>query len=314
MPITPVNIRTTPPVFAHPEINDLYQYGLQIPHEKLKAILALPRETLVADLEKLLADAVDRYPFFLQSGWGEEVSFFPLHAFCLLGELKAETSLPIFLRVLENDEEILEFWFGDHLTETLWLPMYLLSENNLQLLKAFLLKPELHTFAKIVVSEALAQMALNQPAKRKEIASIYSEVLSWYNQPDLDDATIDREFIALTIGDLIDCNFIELLPVVKELYDKKRVSITVNGTYDDVVTFFKKPAVIDRRRKVVSIFDLYQNILDTWASYAEEGNKFSDFEETFSQATALVKIGRNDQCPCGSGKKFKKCCLDKLPL
>lgn len=22
------------------------------------------------------------------------------------------------------------------------------------------------------------------------------------------------------------------------------------------------------------------------------------------------KIGRNDPCPCGSGKKYKKCCLD----
>ena len=25
-----------------------------------------------------------------------------------------------------------------------------------------------------------------------------------------------------------------------------------------------------------------------------------------------VKIGRNDRCPCGSGKKFKKCCLWKV--
>jgi hypothetical protein len=24
-----------------------------------------------------------------------------------------------------------------------------------------------------------------------------------------------------------------------------------------------------------------------------------------------MRIGRNDPCPCGSGKKFKKCCLDK---
>ena len=23
------------------------------------------------------------------------------------------------------------------------------------------------------------------------------------------------------------------------------------------------------------------------------------------------KIGRNDLCPCGSNKKFKKCCIDK---
>lgn len=25
-----------------------------------------------------------------------------------------------------------------------------------------------------------------------------------------------------------------------------------------------------------------------------------------------MKIGRNDPCPCGSGKKYKKCCIDKL--
>jgi len=25
----------------------------------------------------------------------------------------------------------------------------------------------------------------------------------------------------------------------------------------------------------------------------------------------LYKANRNDPCPCGSGKKFKKCCIDK---
>ena len=25
----------------------------------------------------------------------------------------------------------------------------------------------------------------------------------------------------------------------------------------------------------------------------------------------VTKIGRNDPCPCGSGKKYKNCCLDK---
>ena len=24
------------------------------------------------------------------------------------------------------------------------------------------------------------------------------------------------------------------------------------------------------------------------------------------------KIGRNDPCPCGSGKKYKKCCITKM--
>lgn len=26
----------------------------------------------------------------------------------------------------------------------------------------------------------------------------------------------------------------------------------------------------------------------------------------------MEKAGRNDPCPCGSGKKFKKCCEDKV--
>ena len=29
------------------------------------------------------------------------------------------------------------------------------------------------------------------------------------------------------------------------------------------------------------------------------------------EATGHTKVGRNDPCPCGSGKKFKKCCLGK---
>lgn len=31
---------------------------------------------------------------------------------------------------------------------------------------------------------------------------------------------------------------------------------------------------------------------------------------TIAQGTRIkaVNVGRNDPCPCGSGKKFKKCC------
>ena len=26
----------------------------------------------------------------------------------------------------------------------------------------------------------------------------------------------------------------------------------------------------------------------------------------------MSKVGRNDPCPCGSGKKFKRCCLERM--
>lgn len=25
----------------------------------------------------------------------------------------------------------------------------------------------------------------------------------------------------------------------------------------------------------------------------------------------ILKVGRNDPCPCGSGKKYKNCCIEK---
>lgn len=36
-----------------------------------------------------------------------------------------------------------------------------------------------------------------------------------------------------------------------------------------------------------------------------------DDESDISPISTSVKVGRNDPCPCGSGKKFKKCCLNK---
>lgn len=38
----------------------------------------------------------------------------------------------------------------------------------------------------------------------------------------------------------------------------------------------------------------------------EEKQHFMELEETRHVSR---KVGRNEQCPCGSGKKYKRCCL-----
>ena len=40
--------------------------------------------------------------------------------------------------------------------------------------------------------------------------------------------------------------------------------------------------------------------------------EFQRASEERKKKEPTVKIGRNDKCPCGSGKKFKKCCLGKI--
>lgn len=74
----------------------------------------------------------------------------------------------------------------------------------------------------------------------------------------------------------------------------------------------------------------WERLNDPWAFYSEEAVQArylhdsagyeldEDFDPDFGDVHFSVpfvretpKIGRNDPCPCGSGKKFKKCCIGK---
>ena len=50
--------------------------------------------------------------------------------------------------------------------------------------------------------------------------------------------------------------------------------------------------------------------LKEWDRYLSEERKKELFKEQRQSKTVIKKekIGRNDPCPCGSGKKYKKCC------
>ena len=39
--------------------------------------------------------------------------------------------------------------------------------------------------------------------------------------------------------------------------------------------------------------------------------RFVHFKREINLPVQKVKIGRNDPCPCGSGKKYKFCCMNK---
>ncbi|MGH4051784.1 MAG: SEC-C metal-binding domain-containing protein [Clostridium sp.] len=65
---------------------------------------------------------------------------------------------------------------------------------------------------------------------------------------------------------------------------------------------------------------LYFNMLDAKADYLYElpqwegifsKEKRKEIQRAYKDSKTVVnndKVGRNDECPCGSGKKYKKCC------
>ncbi|MFH1121887.1 MAG: DUF1186 domain-containing protein [Bacteroidota bacterium] len=306
--------RTAPPEFNHIEIENLYRYGMSIPHYVLEEILALPRETLTEDLLSVLSDAADRYQL-ISKGYGDEnATYFPLHAFFILMELKAGEALPAMLDFLAYDNDFEEFWLGDHRTNSLWQCIFQPGRNNLGVLQDFLIKPGIDTYSKTTVSEALCQMVLHYPEMRPDILSLYSTVFETFAESTIDDNLIDTDFLGLAIGNTIDCGLAELLPVIKKLFDRQYVALSIGGDFRRVESEFSSPLNQSKKRTVQSIFELYDEVADTWIESGGESSTESDYISRYTPQPKVQavseKIGRNDPCPCGSGKKYKKCCME----
>lgn len=52
------------------------------------------------------------------------------------------------------------------------------------------------------------------------------------------------------------------------------------------------------------------NKLDVSSLDAATIKRLMDYQNRKPSVREYKKIGRNDLCPCGSGKKYKKCCLN----
>lgn len=50
------------------------------------------------------------------------------------------------------------------------------------------------------------------------------------------------------------------------------------------------------------------HVLDKYDDFEDDEPEIED-DENSRRLTAVAAVGRNDPCPCGSGKKYKKCCL-----
>ena len=307
-----------PPAFTHFEINWLYEISIDFPEEIIRQIFTLPRESLVDDLEKVMEDAVIRFGYFHDNE--DEFSDFLIHAFILLAELPSEKSLPLMLSVLEYDKYFLDFWFGDHITETLWHCFYKLGQNQTGLLKEFLLKPGINAYAKSVITDALSQIALHQPERNSEIENIFAEVFNRFLNATPDENLIDSGFLDMAIASAIDVGFRNLLPVIKELYDKGIVDFEINGDYNEVVEYFEESLEDGWKKEIFDIYGLYHDMNQKFDGN-DDSEKVDNFVDGFSGDDNFIpntwnkpiqaisdKVGRNDTCPCGSGLKYKKCC------
>ncbi|MDE7254452.1 MAG: SEC-C domain-containing protein [Acetatifactor sp.] len=117
---------------------------------------------------------------------------------------------------------------------------------------------------------------------------------------------------------------------VKELADKFGVNImAMTGFLDGINDSLKEPNPIEEMEEDTQVqlgFDkekLYKNMvaaeadwlynLEEWDDIYDQETRKRLYKEQKSSTTVIKapKVYPNDPCPCGSGKKYKKCCGKK---
>jgi len=315
--------KTTPPVFTHAELNVLYRKGFDIEEEVLRSILDLPRETLIRDLELILMDSIDRYQYFNDKFNDHEITVdwlnFVNHSLFLLGELESSGSINYVLNIFRQDEEFFELYFGDLLNEMIWEPVYKIANSKLDILSEFMYEPGIYTYAKSVIPDIVEQVFIHQD-RREEVTEWFKDVLGFYLKSSLDDNVIDSDVIAFIISGVAELKIEELLPVIKKLFERKIVSTGICGSFSDIEKDILSNRNFHNERELLTIFDRYEQTNTIFENNKQPyDNDFfdppyekDDFE--YEPPMTIIKekkIGRNEPCPCGSGKKYKKCCLRK---
>jgi len=320
---TKKNQKTEPPVFTHSEIEILYEKGFNIEEEALRSILDLPRKTLIGDLELILSDSIDRFDYFYNNERNNEIEEgkleFVLHALFLLGELESHESIDSVLNILRQEESYFNIYFGDLLNEIIWEPVYKITQGKLDILKTFMFEPGIYTYAKSVIPDVIEQVDLHQ-GRRKEVTEWFIDVFDFYLKSSLDDNIIDSDVIAFIICGVADLKLKELLPITKKVFDAQIVSTGISGSFSDIEKDIISNRNFHNEKELLTIFDRYKKINTIFENNKQpQNNGFFDppYEKDdyeYEPPMTIIKekkIGRNEPCPCGSGKKYKKCCLRK---
>ena len=94
--------------------------------------------------------------------------------------------------------------------------------------------------------------------------------------------------------------------VVKQIQESLSSGASSEEIADEFSIDFPDPKMAER--KVAEIEALIRGVRDNMRLAEYNGNTYSSLSAASSVVRDQPKVGRNDPCPCGSGKKFKKCC------
>ncbi len=219
----------------------------------------------------------------------------PIHAWRCLAQLRAVQAIHPLLNLMDQLDKGGDDWYLEEFPHVFaWI-----GPDALEPLTGYLANDEHEVFARVAAAGALKELAGRHPEVRDDALKGLCDTLSQFQDTD---ETVN----AFIISGLLDLEAVDAAELIERAHAANRVDISVNGNWNSVRQELGVeglglvPEVLARARAFPS---LLPPISDT-------GGKSGPKARHDDSATIRSddKVGRNEACPCGSGRKYKKCC------
>lgn len=278
------------------------------PEEELKEIIARKEEAIPVLMDTLKRAANDPETYSSDKDYVGHI-----YAIYLLAQFKVTAVYPIVVELFSLPDEILHDLFGDTMVEDGGRILASICGNDLEPIKELIENEKIDEYVRAEAIQALAVLALNNNIRREEIIAYYREL---FNKIE------NMTTLTLLISTVTDIYPGELYEEIKKAFkDEKVDTFLIDLKFVDMMMNYGKLKVLTMatENKQLQMIEDTISELKHWAMFKQEsGEEFLDLldfaiplpKNPLNHKTIVneVKVGRNDPCPCGSGKKYKKCC------
>ncbi len=239
------------------------------------------------------------------------------YAMYLLAQFREKSAFPKLIEMMAREDETVDFLIGDTITEDYHKILFSTFDGNVDLLKKVIEDSTICEFSRDSAMRTYAMLYEKNMISKEEIIDYIQYLVD-------DKLTEDYTYVMTSIVNCIGkTRLLELIPYIKRIFEREAVWEGSLGTYEEVVrdisnnTYGKiEKFYIDDTVKEMEWWHCFdENTLVPFGQHKKEASIQKDDAYTFPKAEPVRKeyknVGRNDSCPCGSGKKFKKCCMNK---
>lgn len=312
----------TPSVDLDWIISELDSAAETFPEEAIRAAqqnreLVIPR--LIESIEVATAQATARNN--VPDG---NAHFFALF---LLTEFRAKEALPAILAAVSLPGELPEHLFGDAITEVLSRTLAVLARDSQELIDSLVADRGHDEFVRCQGLESYFYLVKDGVLTRDEaVTRLRSHLVN---------AIENGDGILATgvVAELVSFAPHEAIEEIRAAFRKGLVDTTIVGLKSVKKSIAEGEAWFQKEldcHRPVGVEDTVEE-LRGWYAYQERSNSTSSYvsgilddeidddwdddssvDEPWDHPSTIrntePRVGRNDPCPCGSGKKYKKCC------